>query len=80
MSAVKNGEIDCTFWHKNEIQEAELQINTIPHYINEMDSSAVLVIDHNRRELNKLLTEIIDVKRVTDIQQEVIADRMSPKY
>lgn len=81
LPALKKKQIDVTAWNKDEINDALIKMNTVPIVqVNELNTTAVLVVDKNRPEMKKILQEIIDVEKVKEIQHLVISEEISPKY
>ena len=78
--AFNNKEIDVVLWNNNELYDAQLKSKAVNLDISEDDTTAVLVVNKNKPEINILLKQIIDVEKVKQIQRKVQSYEIDPRY
>ena len=76
-----NGEIDAAVWNEDEITDKLVKINYQQiNMAQTTDTEAVLVVDASKKELSKLLLDMIDVDEVLYYQKLVLEGRLMPRY
>lgn len=86
LQRLREHQIDAAIWNLDELSSGMMDIHTLPLQspaaarISEASSEAVLVIDANRPDLERLLPEIIDPAVVRQVQDEVLSGRRIPSY
>lgn len=86
LQRLREGQIDAAIWNLDELSSGTMEIYSRPlqspeaRRIAESSSEAVLVIDANRPDLERLLPEIIDPAVVRRIQDEVLEGKRIPSY
>lgn len=81
LQRVMSGEIDAAIWNVDEIADKTIKVNY--HKIQELDpiySEAVMVVSNERPEIAHLLTDLVDVDTVLNIQKLVVAGKITPSY
>lgn len=78
---LNNKEIDAAIWNGDEITN-KFKIDSIKNLnLNNSDNTiAVIIIDKERLELKNLITQLIDVDEVMNIQKSVLDGTMIPSY
>lgn len=81
LKRVMSGDIDAAVWNKDEIVDKLIEINYSPiKESNLCADEAVLVVSKSEPEKAALLSDIIDVKTVNNIQRLVLEGKITPSY
>lgn len=81
LKRVMSGDIDAAVWNKDEIVDKLIEINYSPiKDSNLCADEAVLVVSKSEPEKAALLSDIIDVKTVNNIQRLVLEGKITPSY
>lgn len=78
---LKTGEIDATVWNGDELESTMDDIHTVTLPLKDNTNTiAVVIINSQRHELHRILTDLIDQDEVIRIQQQVINGDIIPSY
>lgn len=81
LDCIQSGKIDAMVMNVDEILDKKLDIHYV--VIDDYDpgnTAAVIVIDAKQEEIGALLSEVIDTKTVLEVQKQVLAGEMIPRY
>jgi len=83
---LREHQIDAAIWNLDEFSAGMMEVHSLPLQnpeavrVSETATEAVLVINADRPDLERLLPEIIDPAVVRQVQEEVLEGRRIPSY
>lgn len=81
MEKISTKEIDAAVWNIDEIVERYPDFKYLPIDVdNNADSEAVVITSLERPEIGVLLSQLIDINEVINIQDKVVSKQMLPVY
>lgn len=76
-----SGDIDAAIWNHDEILDKATKVNYQPLDLDSLDNTeAVLVVNADKPEIVTLLSEIVEVETVLNIQKLVVDKKITPSY